>query len=269
MSDSYILGRELPGEETRLLAMSTLLDPIHRRHLRRLGIAPGWRCLEVGAGNGSMARWLACQVGPTGMVEATDIDVGLLAATQASDSSGALVVRRLNIVDDPVEPAAYDLITARAVLHHIPARAEALRNIVAALKPGRPLLVLEPDLHPAFTAPALSPLQTFWDKWLSFAATKGVDYLLGRRLPDLLDKAGLCDVQAVGETPLFRGGAGQPGSDIWTLAFDELRDAMSEFGFSAEELDEFQAVYRSPGHWLMDVCWVAAWGYRPPDEEAP
>ena len=39
---------------------------------------PGWRCLEIGAGRGSMATWLAERVGPAGQVVATDIDTRYL-----------------------------------------------------------------------------------------------------------------------------------------------------------------------------------------------
>ena len=55
-----------------------LRDDVYRRPLvtalHRLGLGPGWRCLEVGAGSGSVARWLAAKVGPEGSVLATDID---------------------------------------------------------------------------------------------------------------------------------------------------------------------------------------------------
>ena len=40
-----------------------------------MGLAEGWHVLEVGAGGGSMARWLSEQVGPSGRVMATDIDL--------------------------------------------------------------------------------------------------------------------------------------------------------------------------------------------------
>ena len=39
--------------------MSDLLDPSSEFHLLRIGVAAGWRCLEIGAGNGSLSRWLA------------------------------------------------------------------------------------------------------------------------------------------------------------------------------------------------------------------
>jgi len=37
-------------------------------------VAAGWRCLEVGAGGGSIAEWLCDRVGPDGRVVATDLD---------------------------------------------------------------------------------------------------------------------------------------------------------------------------------------------------
>jgi len=40
----------------------------------KCGIASGWSCLEIGAGDGSVARWMAARVGPAGFVLATDID---------------------------------------------------------------------------------------------------------------------------------------------------------------------------------------------------
>ena len=66
-------GREV-AEDERLTLLEQIFDPLSRR--RRDMVQPGWRCLEVGAGRGSMAVWLAEQVGPSGHVVATDIDVG-------------------------------------------------------------------------------------------------------------------------------------------------------------------------------------------------
>jgi hypothetical protein len=64
-------GREHAGDE-RLDLLEQLFDPGSRR--RRELVRPGWRVLEVGAGRGSMAAWLAERVGPAGQVVATDID---------------------------------------------------------------------------------------------------------------------------------------------------------------------------------------------------
>jgi len=68
-------GREA-AEDERLSLLEELFDPLSRR--RRELVRPGWRCLEVGAGRGSMAVWLAEQVGPAGHVVATDVDTRYL-----------------------------------------------------------------------------------------------------------------------------------------------------------------------------------------------
>ena len=41
-------------------------------------MGPGWRCAELGAGAGSMARWMADRVGESGSVTAIDRDTSLL-----------------------------------------------------------------------------------------------------------------------------------------------------------------------------------------------
>ena len=90
--------------------MSRLLDPMHRRHIERLGIGPGARTLEVGCGNGSMSAWLAQRVAPGGRALAVDLDLSL-----ASAGPPGLELRQADILAGPVEPGDFDLVTARAV----------------------------------------------------------------------------------------------------------------------------------------------------------
>ena len=52
------------AEDDRLGLLEDIFDPLSRR--RRELVQPGWRCLEVGAGRGSMAVWLAERVGASG-----------------------------------------------------------------------------------------------------------------------------------------------------------------------------------------------------------
>src|SRR5262245_437675 len=52
-----------PTELERLRLLEGMSDPFSIHCLRQLGIQPGWRCLEVGAGAGSIAGWLADQAG--------------------------------------------------------------------------------------------------------------------------------------------------------------------------------------------------------------
>jgi hypothetical protein len=92
--------RRPAAEDRRLGLLEEIFDPVSRR--RRSGVQAGWRCLEVGAGRGSMAVWLAERVGPSGGVVATDIDVSYLERLDARN----LEVRRHNILEDSLDALA-------------------------------------------------------------------------------------------------------------------------------------------------------------------
>src|SRR5438309_1964973 len=79
----YVLDNAWTGEEQRLAALTSLFDSGTEDLLRRLGVREGWRCMEVGAGSGSIARWLSEQVGRSGSVLALDLDVRFLRGIEA------------------------------------------------------------------------------------------------------------------------------------------------------------------------------------------
>jgi tRNA A58 N-methylase Trm61 len=76
----YVFDNAWERGRARLATVEELLDPGSIRHLDALGVAPGWRCLEIGAGGGSIAQWLCGRVGPYGAVTGTDLDTRYLAA---------------------------------------------------------------------------------------------------------------------------------------------------------------------------------------------
>jgi 2-polyprenyl-3-methyl-5-hydroxy-6-metoxy-1,4-benzoquinol methylase len=78
----YTLPHGLLGERQRLALMSSLLDPVERSCIARLGVRPGWRCLEVSCGNGSISQTPAEHVAPTGHVVASDIDIAYIVDLQ-------------------------------------------------------------------------------------------------------------------------------------------------------------------------------------------
>jgi SAM-dependent methyltransferase len=111
----YVLDHHLEGEKKRLALMSQLLDPMHRRHIESLGISRDTQVLDVGCGNGSMSVWMAEQVAPDGQVIALDLDLSLVEDVRAP----GVEFRQGDIVKGPVDPGRFDLVTARAVLHHV------------------------------------------------------------------------------------------------------------------------------------------------------
>jgi len=96
----YVLGHHLKGEGKRLVLMSELLDPMHRRYLQSLdAIKSCASTLEVGCGNGSISAWLAEEVAPNGRAVAVDLDLSLV-ETQLPN----LELRKADIVAAPSGP---------------------------------------------------------------------------------------------------------------------------------------------------------------------
>jgi 2-polyprenyl-3-methyl-5-hydroxy-6-metoxy-1,4-benzoquinol methylase len=183
---AYVLGHHLEGERKRLALMSELLDPMHRRYLQSLDvIKSGARTLEVGCGNGSISAWLAQQIAPDGRAVAVDLDLSLVDVHLPN-----LEFRKENIMAQPVEPGSFDVVTARAVLHHVADAEKAIANLVASLRPGAAILLIEPDFLPVTIAEP-QEVGAFWNDWLAWSCDRGIDYQIGRTLAPRLAALGL------------------------------------------------------------------------------
>ena len=124
MGDAGYLFDNASGETPmRFAGLEGLWDESTIRYLSNVGVGVGWTCWEVGAGGGSIARWLAERVAPTGTVLATDLDLARL----PTDTVSNLTFVRHDVVHDPIPTAEYDLVHARLVLVHLPEREEVLR----------------------------------------------------------------------------------------------------------------------------------------------
>src|SRR5215469_14703965 len=132
LGGGYLLPNGGPEAPTRFAALSELFDEVTIHHLEKCGVRYGWSCLEVGGGSGSIARWLADHVGPTGRVLATDIDTRFL----ETPGSRNLEVRRHDIAVDPLPQGTFDLVHSRLVLLHVPQREQALASMISGLKTG-------------------------------------------------------------------------------------------------------------------------------------
>ena len=200
----YLLDNRQSQAGERFAAFAELFDPVTFRHVDALGIVEGWHCWEVGAGGPSVPAGLAARVGPAGRVVATDIDV----SWTRQSAGGAVEVLQHDVAADPPPPGSFDLVHARLVLVHVADRAEALRRMVQALRPGGWLLLedADPGLQPLLCPDESGPEQRLANRLRSgfreLLASRGADLSYGRTLPRLLRAAGLEDVQADAYFPL-------------------------------------------------------------------
>jgi Methyltransferase domain len=104
---SYAFDNAWQQARQRLAAIEGSLDPGTTRHLSERGVGPGWQCIEVGAGGGSIAAWLCDRVGLTGGVLATDFDPRFVETLDRPN----LQTQRHDICRDPLPTGAFDLVT--------------------------------------------------------------------------------------------------------------------------------------------------------------
>src|SRR5262245_53047860 len=188
----YILSQTADAvERERLSLLEHAVDPLSQRRLAALGIQPGWRCLEVGAGHGSIARWLAEQVGTQGRVVATDINPRFLTETELP----TVEVRQHDIRTDPLEAGMYDLAHCRAVLMHMPDPQLVVQRMVEALRSGGWLLIEEPDYSSLRAVDATHPRAESFNRQyreIGDRVTRAMLFnpYLGCRVRSLLEHAG-------------------------------------------------------------------------------
>ncbi|MDC4205513.1 MAG: class I SAM-dependent methyltransferase [Candidatus Manganitrophus sp.] len=119
------------AELNRLRSIEAIFDPETRRRLLSAGLKRGMRCLEVGAGAGSIMAWIASEIGPSGHVTAVDINTRFI-----SNPPPNVQLLCGDIQTVPLKPDSFDLIHARYVLVHISEYQTVLQTLWRSLKPG-------------------------------------------------------------------------------------------------------------------------------------
>lgn len=244
------------GESRRLADLAHTFDPASRRHLAGLGIGIGWRCLEIGAGTGSMTAWMADRVGDDGQVVALDRDVSLLAGI---DHPSVRV--RQHDLEQEVELGLFDLVHARFVLMHLPWREWLLDRMIGWLRPGGVLVVSDmADLgtpsspHPAYR-------DTLLTLWQILARTIGTDIDRGRDNPRLLRASELVDVDAAVDLPVVRGNS--PWAEFIVRSIRQTGNDLVDVGEIDEDTVNSAVEYlRSADTWDLSVAMITTWGFR-------
>ena len=258
-------GRET-AEDERLAALESIFDPASRR--RRALVQPGWRCLEVGAGRGSMAVWLAEQVGESGHVVATDVDIRYLRRLDLPN----LEIRQHNILEDPIDalgPRSFDMVSSRLVLFWLVGRQEnAIRQMAECLRPGGWLVDEDGDWG---TVAPIDPSHPAYDRYHriwregQWWADRGYDPAFGRKLPVLFERCGLNDIRHESRAEVLR--APSPWGRWWLETLEGMRANDEAAGNLTAERKEEYAVLTAPWNdqsfWFLTALIHGCWGQRP------
>ena len=223
ISTNYLWDNSAASEVSqRFDSLAAMFDPNTFRYMESLGVREGWKCLEVGGGGGSVARWLSAKVGKTGSVLVTDINPLFL--KDLKGTSGNVDVLLHDITKETGIPRdTFDLAHARLVLVHLAEREKALSNMIASLKSGGVILIEDFDMlisdftrdyHPKLGVPPTMSTELFrktLDARNTLLQKHGADLYYARRLYSMLRSNGLIDVgfSVGGFSPWQAGTAGR------------------------------------------------------------
>ncbi len=255
---TYVLDQGHPDERTRLEAMAQLWDPGTMRLVEALGIGAGHRCLEVGAGTGSVARALAEVVGSAGHVLAVDRDVRFL-----DRLPGSVEVRRMDVMVDDLPHARFDLVHARLLIAHLHPHRRALQRLAAAVAPGGWLLVEEVDWTCADLVVPEASIHTAMVQALQrlMGEEGGFDATYGRRLLGDVLSLGFTDEAAQYYGTQFRS-TGESWL-AWQLLVERFQRSIIEAGLlTRDEVDRWWSLSRDENNLIISAAMFAACARR-------
>lgn len=261
----YVLRRGDEGAR-RLRLLARVKWPGTRALLRRAGLGPGMRCLDVGCGTGQVTLKMARMVRPGGQAVGMDVDRAFV--SHAQSEAGRLGVSALFRQGDALENLGkrqYDLVYARYLLTHLKEPTEALARMVRACKPGAVIAIEDIDFPGHVCYPTCRAFGRYVELYQAVVRSHGGDPAIGPRLHALLMDAGLQDVQVEISQPTFREGEGKL---VARVTLDHVREAVVGAGIASHkeidsvlaELDEFA---RDPRSIMSIARTFQVWGRTP------
>lgn len=252
------------GEIERLRIQGEGMAPDTRTMLDCIGVAPGWRCLDIGCGPGGITGLLSERVGPGGRVVGLDMDELHLAHARANAPAN-VEFHRGDAFGSDLPAASFDLVHMRFVASTAGDPERLLSEAVRLTRVGGVVVLQEPDgstlncypLHPAWDRLKAALLGAF--------AGVGADLTLARRLYALVRQAGLADVQY---RPFLIGvRSTDPMVDYLPSTVELLRGTVLRLGLMSEAelvtaLAECRAHLRDPGTVFTMYTVAQVWGRK-------
>lgn len=265
---TYALDNAQTGADQSLSALAQVLDLTTKTILEPL-IPIGGRCLELGAGTGTVAAWMADRTGSAGQVVAVDLDVRHLQYLTAHP--GVRLVEHdlrttLPLSDLGIEEP--DLIHARCLLPHLHNRDELLVELVDLLRPGGWLVIEDMGgtslpgqvLHSPHdgTADLYAMYQTALVKMFRAA---GNDTTWAARTHAAMVAAGLHKVRTTTVARSWNGGTA--GCLLPSALSVQVEDKLVQHGVTASQLAELRRHLDDPRVAILGNLTWSTIGHKP------
>jgi SAM-dependent methyltransferase len=235
--------------------------------LDRIGVAPGWRCVDLGSGATGILASLARRVGSSGLVIGADVDSDV--ARAALEEARAANLPQVHLVvagltAPPFADASFDLVHLRFALHLVEPSA-AVRSMARLARPGGVVAIQEPDLESWRYAPELPEWTSLLEALRRAIASSG-DPDVGRALPSWMAESGLEGIQV--RAVALRLGERHPHMRLplaWAAA---QRRTIVELALAREEdldgwIEALEHHLDRPDVTMVTPTTVQAWGWLP------
>ncbi|WP_045740311.1 class I SAM-dependent methyltransferase [Actinoplanes rectilineatus] len=246
---------------TQVRLLADILDGHSIAVLEQLDLAPDSTCLDLGAGAGSIAAWLADQGAPQGHVTAVDQTTVRIPAHERITAVDA------DITTHKFGTERFDLIHARLLFMHLTEREQVLARAVTALKPGGFLVVSDWDcthldeMIVAASDEVADAFTAFQHALISFGTSNGMDPAWARRIPAAMADAGLRGITTSVFNKLWAGG--EAGMLLHASNSRQLEAGLLGHGVTREQLDTLRTAMTNPQVWAYHWPMYTAVGVRP------
>jgi ubiquinone/menaquinone biosynthesis C-methylase UbiE len=218
-SGHYPLERR-EGEIERLRIQGEAMAPDSATMLDRIGVGPGWHCLDLGCGPGGITGLMSERVGASGRVIGLDADpVFIEHARKHAPANVEFVVG--NAYQSNLPTGSFDLVHMRFVASTAGGPEALLKEAFRLARPGGVVALQEPDMSTLNCYPPHPAWQRLKAALIAAFASAGADINLAQRLFGLARAAGLSEVQY---RPFLLGvRSGDPWIDYLPSTVESLR----------------------------------------------
>ena len=262
-TDYVFQATEEARELQRLQMLERIFDVGTQRRMLATGLTTGWHCLEVGAGAGSIVRWLEQRVGPSGKVVALDTNPRFLRGS----GSSTIEILQGDICDTALPLAMFDLVHARYVMIHIADYQKAFERMLRCVKPGGWVVIEEPDFEAARAVTAPDDARGSFARVTAaierMFTSLGMDHALGAKLPALFQRHDLSQLTVEHEGHLSAGGGAI--AQLMKLSAEQLREKYVATGLVTEgDIEQYCRLADDPDAWAIYCATVAVTGWWQP-----
>ena len=256
-------------EQERLQRQEQMLLGEARWLFDRIGIREGAAVVEIGCGPRGTLDLLSERVGPCGTV--TGVERNEDAVHLAREFVAGCDLRNVEVILGDARATGlprgmFDVATARLVLVNVSNPEQIVCEMVALVRPGGIVALYEADWVGVVCDPPLPAWNRLTELLSNYSSMNGIDLFVGRKIPRMLRKAGLIDVETI---PLIH--AAPPGHHHRNLLLDfaeDLRDRLIAFEMIGEaELNDLVSSLKwhidDPDTLVLPGIFSQVWGRRP------